>query len=73
MKHLTFVALLLLGCQTLGFSQNYSITVDSTPAVTAGLTTYRFYVDLNDPTDRVSAVYGNNQASLLVDAPEGCV
>ena len=71
MKHLTFVALLLLGCQTLGFSQNYSITVEGTPAVTAGLTTYRFYVDLNDPTDRVSAVYGNNQASLLVDAPEG--
>ena len=45
--------------------------MEGTPAVTAGLTTYRFYVDLNDPTDRVSAVYGNNHASLLVNTPEG--
>ena len=41
------------------------------PAVTAGLTTYRFYVDMQDATDRMSAVFGNDQASLLVNAPGG--
>ena len=71
MKHLTFVALLLLGCQTLGFAQNYSITVEGTPASIPGSTTYRFYVDLNDPTDRVSAVFGNNQANMSVNTPAG--
>ena len=70
MKHLTFMALLLLGCQTLGFAQ-YSLTVEGTPSITPGSTTYRFYVVLNDPTDRVSAVYGNNDAGLLVNTPAG--
>ena len=45
MKHLTFVALLLLGCQTLGLAQ-YSLTVEGTPAIGAGSTTYRFYVNI---------------------------
>ena len=64
------MALLLLGCQTLGFAQ-YSLTVEGTPSITPGSTTYRFYVVLNDPTDRVSAVYGNNDAGLLVNTPAG--
>ena len=39
--------------------------------MTAGLTTYRFYVDMQDVTDRMSAVFGNDQASLLVNTPGG--
>ena len=39
--------------------------------MTAGLTTYRFYVDMQDATDRMSAVFGNDQASLLVNTPGG--
>ena len=34
-------------------------------------TTYRFYVNLQDPTDQVSAVYGNNNGTLAINAPEG--
>ena len=48
----------------------YTLTVESNPAITAGLTTYRFYVDMQDPTDRMSAVFGNDQASLLVNTPQ---
>ena len=29
---------------------------------------YRFYVQMQDATDRMSAVFGNDQASLLVSA-----
>ena len=50
---------------------NYTLTVQAAPAVTAGLTTYRFYVDMQDATDRMSAVFGNDQASLLVSTPGG--
>ena len=49
----------------------YTLTVEATPAVTAGSTTYRFYVDMQDPSDRMSAVFGNDQASLLVNTPAG--
>ena len=49
----------------------YPLTVEATPAATAGLTTYRFYVDMQDATDRMSAVFGNDQASLLVNTPGG--
>ncbi|MGB0179368.1 MAG: hypothetical protein ACPF8U_04850, partial [Flavobacteriales bacterium] len=70
MKNLTLGAVLLFILQTTGFAQ-YTLTVDAAPAVTAGLTTYRFYVDMQDPTDRMSAVFGNDQASLLVNAPGG--
>ena len=40
MKNLTLGAVLLLILQTTGFAQ-YTMTVEDTPAVTAGLTTYR--------------------------------
>ena len=50
---------------------DYTLTVQAAPAVTAGLTTYRFYVDLQDATDRMSAVFGNDQSSLLVSTPAG--
>ena len=32
---------------------------------------YRFYVDMQDAMDRMSAVFGNDQASLLVNTPDG--
>ena len=70
MKNLTFGAVMLLVLQTFGYAQ-YSLTVESAPAVGAGGTVYRFYVNMEDATDRMSAVYGNDNASLLVSTPEG--
>ena len=32
---------------------------------------YRFYVQMQDATDRMSAVFGNDQASLLINTPAG--
>ena len=34
-------------------------------------TTYRFYVNAENPTDKLSAVFGNNESPLIVKAPEG--
>ena len=49
----------------------YDLTVESSPAVGQGGTVYRFYVNMEDPTDRMSAVYGNNEATLLINTPAG--
>ena len=65
---LLFVALLF---SALKLDAQYTLTVEAVPAVTAGSTTYRFYVDMQDPTDRMSAVFGNDQASLLLNTPAG--
>ena len=70
MKHLTFCALLFMGLTTLSSAQ-YDLTVESFPAVQEGLTTYRFHVNMQDATDRMSAVYGNNEASLSINTPAG--
>ena len=53
------------------FAQDFSLTVEATPATTEGLTRYRFYVDMNDASDRMSAVFGNNEYNLSVQAPAG--
>ena len=70
MKHLTFCALLFMGLTTLSSAQ-YDLTVESFPAVQEGLTTYRFHVNMQDATDRMSAVYGNNEAALSINTPAG--
>ena len=51
----------------------YNLVVEAAPAVTPGSTTYRFYVNLPNPSDRFSAVFGNDQASLIVNTPAGAV
>ena len=49
----------------------YDLTIETFPAVQEGLTTYRFYVNMVDATDRMSAVYGNDEAALVINTPEG--
>ena len=68
-----YVALLccsVLSSENSAYSQ-YTLTVESSPAVGAGGTVYRFYVDMQDPTDRMSAVFGNDQTHLLISTPSG--
>ena len=71
MKHLSLGALLILGSQIIGFAQAYTLTIEDAPAVGTGGTVYRFYVNSNDPTDKISAVYGNNNANLIINTPSG--
>ena len=70
-KCLTFgVAWVMCLCPAQLYAQHY-LTVESTPAVADGLTVYRFYVNMTDETDRMSAIYGNDESPLLVYTPEG--
>ena len=64
------IAGLLCLCAPELFAQHF-LTVESAPAVTEGQTVYRFYVNITDSLDRMSAVYGNDQAHLIVNTPDG--
>ena len=71
MKKLSLLILALCSLVSASFAQ-YTLTVDTATAVDPALgTTYRFYINLEDATDQVSSVYGNNQTTLAVDAPAG--
>ena len=71
MKHLSLLTMALCALVSTSFAQ-YTLTVDTATAVDPALgTTYRYYVNLEDATDQVSAIFGNNQGSLSVDAPNG--
>ena len=52
-------------------AQTFTMSVEASPAVSPGLTTYRFYVNMNDASDRMSAVFGNDQYPLAVSTPMG--
>ena len=67
---LAFMALFALVPFT-GINAQYSLTVESAPAVTPGYDIYRFYVNANDPTDKMSSVFGNDQSHLVINAPAG--
>ena len=60
----------------LGFGQTYTLTVESTEVGDLGTdagdlgTAYRLYVNSNNPTDKFSAVFGNDQDTLSIVTPD---
>ena len=40
------------------YGQDYTLSVEASPAIAPSLTTYRFYVNMVNATDRMSAVFG---------------
>ena len=50
---------------------NFPLVVTSSPSVVPGATVYRFYVQMQSPTDKLSAVYGDGEAALSVQTPGG--
>ena len=73
MSHITTIGLMQLlhfhAIQHSCFSPIFT-TVEASVSAAAG-TTYKFYVDMTDPTDRMSAVFGNNEFPLEINVPEG--
>ena len=48
----------------------YKLTVEAYNVGALG-TTYRFYVNASDATDKISAVFGNDQSPLVINTPDG--
>ena len=59
------------GCDGPSVALGYTLTVEPSEATTAGLTRYRFYLDMLDASDTFSAVFGNSEQPLLVNVPSG--
>ncbi|MEE3163050.1 MAG: hypothetical protein VX286_00070, partial [Bacteroidota bacterium] len=50
---------------------DYSLVVESSPSTTDVGTIYRFYVQMEDASDRMSAVFGTDSMNLKILAPSG--
>ena len=62
----------LLSAPAFGQSPSYTLTIESSPAVVAANgSVYRFYVNAHDDTDKMSAVFGNDQDNLIFETPAG--
>ena len=70
-----FTQLTTLVILFLSFSMNaqdsYTMTIESSEPVATPGTTYRFYANMLDATDRFSAVYGHNLSPITISAPAG--
>ena len=59
-------------CSCGGEEVPFPLVVETNPAVAVeGATVYRFYVQMTDPADRMSAVFGNVSDTLMVSTPSG--
>ena len=72
-KNICLALMAFLSCTFLtSASAQYSLTVESSPAVhVPGHNVYKFYVNMNDASDKFSAVFGNDQDNLIINTPSG--
>ena len=66
-----FALCCIFSLNTSTVSAQYSLTVEASVPAAASGTTYKFYVNMSDPSDRMSAVFGNNEMPLDISVPEG--
>ena len=64
------LAILLLCAGVTGYGQ-YNLTIEQSTPVAAAGSVYRFYVEANDPTDKISAVFGDDEQPLVISTPDG--
>ena len=55
---------------SLTFSQ-YSLVVLEEPSVLEGMTKFRLYIQLSNPTDQISAIFGTDKNPMTIEAPKG--
>ena len=51
--------------------EEYSLTIEASQPLEADGTTYRFYVNMTNDTDHLSAVFGDESMPMHVNTPEG--
>ena len=69
--HRVLVAALLTFCAGFDGLSQYNLTIEQSAPAAAPGTVYRFYVEANDDTDKMSAVFGNDQDPLVFSTPDG--
>ena len=70
--NLCYALMALLGLAPfMGVTAQCGLTIESDTDATALGTVYRFYIEANDPSDKLSAVFGNDQMPLVISTPDG--
>ena len=69
--HRSLLAALLTFCAGSVLFAQFELTIEQSSPVAAPGTVYRFYVEANDASDKISAVFGNDQSPLVISCPDG--
>ncbi len=73
LKNHIVTVLLLATSFTVPFSTSaqYSLVVSEEPSVIDGMTKFRLYIQLADPADQISAIFGTDKNPMTIEAPKG--
>lgn len=52
-------------------SAQYSLVVSEEPSVLDGMTKFRLHIQLSDPADQISAIFGTDKNPMTIEAPKG--
>ena len=52
-------------------SAQYSLVVSEEPSVLEGMTKFRLHIQLSNPTDQISAIFGTDKNPMTIEAPKG--
>ena len=52
-------------------SAQYSLVVSEEPSVIDGMTKFRLHIQLADPADQISAIFGTDKNPMTIEAPKG--
>ena len=73
LKNHIVTVLLLATSFTVPFSTSaqYSLVVSEEPSVIDGMTKFRLHIQLADPSDQISAIFGTDKNPMTIEAPKG--
>jgi len=73
LKNHIVTVLLLATSFTVPFSTSaqYSLVVSEEPSVIDGMTKFRLHIQLSDPMDQISAIFGTDKNPMTIEAPKG--
>ena len=73
LKNYILTVLLLATSYMVPFSTSaqYSLVVSEEPSVLDGMTKFRLHIQLSDPADQISAIFGTDKNPMTIEAPKG--
>lgn len=72
LRFFLFYVFSVLGILSCSFANaQYSLVVETEPSVSSELLRYQIYLKFENPTDRLSAIYGTDLDHMWIEAPEG--
>jgi len=72
LRFFLFNVFAVLGIFSCSFANaQYSLIVETEPSVSSEMLRYQIYLKFENPTDRLSAIYGTDLDHMWIEAPEG--